>query len=122
MNDFLQSETVLTAIAAVLGALWTLFKSSDWFERLRQRRFFMAVQAMEAAVEDTYRAYVRSIKKGRADGKLTPREKARARRRAKQQALRLGKTRGIDVARELGEEYLDLWVSRLVNRQKQQAR
>ncbi len=105
-------------LGAALGGLWAFFKTSDWFARLRRRRYYKAIEALEAAVEATYREYVRGIKQGRADGKLTADEQRRARRMALDKAIGIARRDGIDLVRTLGAEYLDLWVDRLVNRRK----
>ncbi|MBI4556742.1 MAG: hypothetical protein HY706_04100 [Candidatus Hydrogenedentes bacterium] len=118
IENVLTSESNLAVIAAALGALWTLFKSSEWYSRVRTRRFRRAVLAVEAAVELTYQSYVRAIKQSRQDGRLTDEERREARRIARETALRFGQTHGIDIARELGREYLDLWIAKLVKRLK----
>ncbi len=113
-----QSETVLMIGGALFGALWTWFKGSDWFERLRRRRLQNALRALEAAVEETYRDYVRALKESREDGSLTLEEQARARAQARERALTIARVQGIDLARELGAEYFDLWISRIVKKLK----
>ncbi len=116
--DTLTSEPILAFIGAVLGAVWTFFKTSDWFEHLRTRRSAKAIRALEAAVDQTYRVYVREIKKGREDGKLTDAERRHARRMARRAAIEFGKQEGVDVLRTLGHDYLDLWISKIVKRLK----
>ena len=118
VGDVLSSDPGLTLLGTALGGLWTLFKSSEWFGRLRRRRFGKALRALEAGVELTYRTYVREIKKARADGRLTEEEKRRARRLARETAVEFGRAHGVNVLRELGEDYLDLWVAKLVRRWK----
>ena len=44
-----------------------------------------------------------------------------ARRRARDASIEFGRTQGIDVLRELGGEYIDLWIAKLVKRLKQGA-
>ncbi len=107
-------------VGAVLGAVWTFFKTSDWFERLRTRRIAKAIRALEAAVDQTYRVYVRQIKEGREDGKLTDAERRHAHRMARRAAIEFGKQEGVDVLRTLGHDYLDLWISKIVKRLKRQ--
>ncbi len=116
--DIVHSESGLTLVGAALGALWTFFKSRDWYQGVRQQRYCRAVQALEAGVEQTYRTYVRAIKDSREDGKLTEAEMRDARSLARQTALEYGRTEGIDVLAELGDAYLDLWTAKLVKRMK----
>jgi len=118
LMDVLTTEPGLTALGALLGTVWTFFKTSDWYVRLRRRRFDRALLALEAGVQQTYESYVHAIREGREDGSLTREERRQAREIARQTAIEFGKTRGIDVLRELGEEYVDLWIARLVRRSK----
>lgn len=112
--NVLGSEAGLTLIAAVLGSIWTAFQSSAWRQQARGRRYARALAALEAGVERTYRTYVRAIKESRGDGKLTASEMEEARRRARESALEFGRTEGIDVVRELGPQFVDLLISKLV--------
>ena len=114
----LTSEPVLGVLCSVLAALWGFFKSSAWWDRLRRRRFGKALRAIEAGVEQTYRTYVRAIKEARADGKLTDEERETARSLAREAAIAYGRAEGIDVLRELGEDYVDLWVAKVLARLK----
>lgn len=108
----------LTLITAILGSVWTAFRSSEFYSRARNERYGAALEALEAGVELTYRTYVRSIKESREDGKLTQEEMRLARRRAREAAIEFGRTRGIDVLRELGAEYVDLIIAKQVKKLK----
>ncbi len=108
-------------VGTVVGTVWTFFRSSDWFARRRGRRFSRSVRALEVGVERSYRSYVRAIKKARADGKLTEKEIEHARRMARETAIRYGRSMGVDVLSELGDEYLDLWISKTVRQSRQKA-
>ena len=118
LATILASDAALTAAAGILGTIWTAFKSRDAFRRAERRRYGKAIQALEAGVEHTYRTYVRAVKEGRADGKLTEAERAEARRRARRAAIQFGRTDGVNVLAEVGEEYVNLWIDRLVRRAK----
>jgi hypothetical protein len=113
-SSVLNSEAGLTVVSTLLGAIWTVFRSSEWYRRAQERRYAKALQALEAGVEQTYRTYVQAIKESRADGKLTEEEASRARQRARETAIAFGRSQGIDVLRELGGEYIDLWIAKLV--------
>jgi len=110
----LTSDTGLTLLGTVLGGAWTWFKSSEWLARRRNEGLERALLTLESAVEQTYRCYVRAIKEGRADGKLTSAERVKARTMARERALAIARTEGIDLLRLLGEEHLDLWISKVV--------
>ena len=118
ISEVLGSEPGITLLGTVLGGLWTLFKSSELFERIRRRRFRRALNALEGAVEETYQSYVKSIKASREDGRLTEAEKRQARRLAQERAKSIARKQGINLLRELGEDYLDLWTTKLVQRLK----
>lgn len=114
----LSSEAGLALVGGVLGTVWTFFRSTKLYRRLRRRRFHKAVEALEAGVDLTYRTYVRAIKEAREDGKLTDAEIAEARRRAREAAVEYGRTQGVDVLRALGANYIDLWIGKIVKRLK----
>lgn len=118
ITDVLHTDQGLTFIGAVLTGLWTLFKTTEWVAQARNRRYYRAVEALEAAVEETYRTYVQAIKAASADGKLSADERRHARELARERAIEFGRTVGVDVLRELGAHYIDLWISRLINRAK----
>jgi len=119
-EQILTSDAFLGLVATGLGSLWALVKGSDWYNRRRNRRFRRAVLALEAGVDETYRTYVSAVKDAREDGKLTKHEQRRARELARQTAIDYGRTEGVDVLRELGESYIDMWINKLVRRMKRQ--
>ncbi len=108
----------VTAVGMVAGGLWACFKSSEQYQRLQQRRYRKALLALESGVERTYQAYVKAIKAGRADGRLTEDEKARARSMARARAIALAKSEGIDLMRTIGADYVDVWIARLIGKRK----
>jgi len=118
LNDAIHSDQGLMLLGTVLGGLWSLFKSTELYARIRRRRCERALLALEAGVMNTYETYVREIKTSREDGKLTAEERREARRRAKNYAIDLARTEGLDIARELGHTYLDAWIERLVRKLK----
>lgn len=114
----LVSETSVTLLGALFGTAWTFFKSQDWYQRAKQRRYAQAITALEAGVDQTYQTYVRAIKEASEDGKLTPAERRRAREMARDAAISFGRTQGVDVLAEVGQDYVDLWINRLVKKLK----
>jgi hypothetical protein len=118
LHSLLGSEPGLTLIGALFGAAWTFFRSTDWYRRHSALRHAEALECLEAAVEATYREYVEALKAASADGRLTPDERAQARGLARQRALAIATSRGVDLLREIGEDALDLWIARLVRKLK----
>jgi hypothetical protein len=119
--NVLSSEMGLTVLGTLLGGVWTAFRSSEWYRRVSERRYNKALQALEAGIELTYRTYVRAIKQSREDGKLTDEERQQARRQARQAAIEFGRSQGVDVAREVGAEYMDALIAKLVGKLKRGA-
>ena len=120
-EDFLTSDPALAAVGTVFGTIWTFFRSQDWRVRAEHRRFARALRTVEAGVQLTYRTYVRELKLARDDGKLTDVERAHARELARRAAMDYGRTTGVDVVREVGEEFVDFWINKLVERAKGRA-
>lgn len=116
--EILQSEATLTAGVSILGAFWTLFKSSDWLQARKRRRLREALKALEAAVEATYREYVRALKEKNPKGSLTAEEQDAARQYARERAIVIARSRGIDLVKELGADFIDLWTGRIVRKLK----
>lgn len=119
LSSMLGSETGLTLVTSVLGGLWATFKASDWRRQAQGSRYEKALQALEAGVEVTYRTYVQAIKEAREDGRLTEEEARQARQRARNAAIDYGRRQGVDVVSEVGAEYIDLWIAKLVKKLKQ---
>jgi len=118
LETLLNSDSGLTLVAGLVGMVWTVFKGSDWFKRRSNDRWETAVESLEAAVEATYRDYVKAIKDAREDGSLTPQETQQARAMARTRAKAIGERQGIDVLRVLGEDTADLWISKAVRKLK----
>ena len=113
-DTILASDTGLTMVSAALGSIWTAFKTSEWRRRAQETRYAKAVQALEVGVDATYRSYVQSLKEAREDGKLTASEAALARQRAIRTAVAYGREQGIDVLTEVGANYAELLIAKLV--------
>jgi hypothetical protein len=118
IGHVLGSETGLTLVATLFGAAWAAVRSSAWYQAWKGKRYAKALEALEAGVELTYRTYVRSIKDARSDGKLTDEEMSQARNQAREAAVAFGRAQGLDVISELGSEYIDLLIAKVVKKQK----
>ena len=113
-----QIEPAAVLVGTLLGGFWSFIKGQEWFAKVRSRRYYKAVQALEAGVNQTYQEYVRALKQGREDGKLTSGERRRARNLAREAAVSFGRTEGVDVLKELGDQYLDTWIAKIVRKMK----
>ena len=108
----------LVLLGSLLGGIWTAFKADERRRKVKDERLEKALRALEAGVDQTYETYVREIKAGAVDGKLTKDERRRARDLARGAAIEFGRTRGVDVLQELGEGYINVWIAKLVKRLK----
>jgi hypothetical protein len=125
MKELLQDfalDWVVALVGTVVAGAWTFFKSRDLYQEMKEQKYSAAMDALEAGVEKTYRVYVEALKRAKADGKLTPEEKAAARQKAIAYAQEFGRTRGIDVIDELGREYIAVLIGKIVRALKGDAR
>ncbi len=113
MNE-LYVELLITLVAIILAVL----KGSDWYKTMKQGQHKTAFQAIETAVAGTYETFVRETKKSRMDGVLTNEERAQARDIAKEKAVDLCMDKGLDLARVVGADYIDLLIEKAVTKRK----
>ncbi len=118
LQEIMQSEAVLSIAASVIGLVWAGVKGSGLLAQRRRRRFDRALLALEAGVEKSWQTYVRELKRGREDGKLSQDEARHARQLAVETALQVGRQEGIDVLAELGRDYVDAFIARLLRNRK----
>lgn len=118
MSALLESDVGLTIVSAAVGSVWTAFKGMDWIAQRRHDRHNTALMAVEAGVEHSFQTYVKAIKSARSDRKLTAEERKHARALAQETALRVGRAQGVNVAQELGREFLPVWITRMVGELK----
>lgn len=118
-TSFLTSNEGLALIVTIFGSLWTLFQGSQFWKQYVQGKFDKAILAVEAGVEQTYRAYVQGLKTAPgATGTLTAAQANQARDLAKAAAVEYGKKNGVDIVSTLGQEFVDLYLTRAVNKAK----
>ena len=117
MEELLETfalDWVVALVGTIVALAWTFFKSRDLYQEMKGQKYFAAIEALQAGVEKTYRVYVQALKEAKADGKLSPEEKAAARQKAVAYAQEFGRTRGIDVIEQLGREYIPVLISKIV--------
>lgn len=115
----LESEAALTLIAALVGAIWSAVKGSEWFRAHQTARRTEALRAVEAAVQQTYEQYVRVVKDKSPSGKLNSAQRSEARKLAVRTAAQIGADHGLDVIKIIGSERLaEAAVQHAVNRAK----
>lgn len=118
VTDWLISDPAGGLLAGAAALAFAVLKTAPWFQQLRRGKLSRAIRFIEAAVRQVYEEYVRELKAARADGKLTPEERRRARDLARQRAIDLARSEGVDLVAELGTAQIALWIDRLVRRIK----
>ncbi len=101
----------MTAIAAVFG----FFKRRAAVKKYNLER---AMQCLESGVQTVYDEYVRVLKNGADDGKLTDIERRQARDLAVQKAKEYAASDGIDLAKIYAADYLPVLVENLIKKSK----
>ena len=87
-------------------------------EGKKKKKYRQALRVLEAGVAQTFQTYTEAIKAGREDSKLTEEEKKHARRLARDKARAIAQREGLDLVKILGEDYLDVWIRKLVRKLK----
>lgn len=118
MMEFLNSEAILNIIAAAVALGFGLIKRMEWMQRAKNERYLTAMQAIAAGVDQSYTEYVKEIKEGQADGKLTSDEIVKARRKALNFARNFARKEGVDLVTELGASFLESILTRAVQQAK----
>lgn len=109
------TDALLPAVVAIVSAVWGFFRVTV---ALRLARYEKAIACLEAGVQTVYDEYVRSIKEASKDGKLTDEERRYARNLAIATAQEYAQRYGVDVAKELGKEFLAVTVEKILARFK----
>lgn len=112
----LLQTVILAGIAFLIGkALHFLFKKTDLLNEEKEAILeSKVIDAIQIGISETMDTYVKAIKEGRADGKLTKEEAAEARRRALKIAVEILKEKGVDLFKFLKEPILEYLVNYLV--------
>ena len=112
--DLIDNEVLAKLVIGAVAMAWTALKGSDWYRQFCKARFDQAFLAVEAGVQLTYETYVRECKRLNEDGKLTDNERTEARRLAIEAAKMFGKSHGVDVARQITDEYIGLALDKAI--------
>ncbi len=115
-------ENLIALVAALVGFVWTTVKGLDVFQEHRRRRYWKAVEFLEAGIQHTYETYVREIKLAREDGKLANEERELARERAIAFGKEYAAAVGMDLVKTLGKEYLPVLIEKIISRFKVRAK
>jgi hypothetical protein len=110
-------ELIVGAVVAILTAFGLWDKLSAKAKDLVGEKNMKIWEIVKGAVTETYTDYVREIKKGKADGKLTADEAKEARKRATEKAIAAAKENGITIASHL----LPTLIEKAVNYMKKDA-
>ena len=113
------NELYLELIATIVAIVYSFVKASDWYkEHVVGSKREKAIDAIIAGVNKTYEEYTKEIKAANNDGKLTKEERAEARRLAKEAAIEFGKKNGVDIVRNIGEDFIDSYLENAVREMK----
>ena len=110
MSDEMLNLALTVAITAVLA-----FKGTTYYKNLKYKMLF---GFLELAVTYVYKNYVKPTKAANGDGKLTEPQKKIANQMAVEQAQKYAEAKGIDLQKQLGTEFVDLYVEQLVAKAK----
>ena len=110
-------EMIVGAVVAILSAFGLWNKLGDRATKLLGEKNVKIWEIVKGAVTETYTEYVREIKKGKADGKLTADEAKEARKKAKDKAIASAKANGVEIASHL----LPTLIEKAVNFMKKDA-
>lgn len=115
----LASQEAVTVILTIITAIAGYLVRRSWVIKWRLQR---AIQCLAAGVRETYEEYVRGVKHGNADGKLTADERDHAMKMALEKAKSFALSQGFDLAKTYAKEYLPVIVERLIGIQKASGR
>lgn len=98
-------------IGAILALIWGIIVTKTKMKEGKKKKI---VEAFEAAVQDTYTEFVRELKAGKEDGKLTKDEVKKAQGMAWDKAKGILQSQGIELGKEVAAEYGPVLVTKLV--------
>lgn len=116
--QLLDSNAALNLAALAVGGAFTLVQGSKWYQTKIGAKKRRAVEFVELAVNETFETYVRARKAASVDGKLTSQERETARRMARDAAIGIAKSEGVDLVADIGEAVLQNVIQRTVTRAK----
>jgi len=98
-------------IGGLIALIWGFIVA--WL-KLKEGKKKKITMAFEAAVQDTYQEYIKPLKAGKDDGKLTKDEVKEAQGKAWDKAKDILKTQGVDLGKEMLVEYGPVIVTKIV--------
>ena len=116
--NILGNPNVQGILIGLIALGWGAIKGSAVYKKWVTEQKAKAVQAIEAAVAQTYLTFVKPAKAASSNGSLTAGEAAEARDLAARAAVELGQKSGVDVKATLGDEYLLMYIQQAVARAK----
>lgn len=106
-------ELLVSVITFVVGWIWRRYVS-------KKQRQTIAMQALEAAVHDTWIESVRLLKRKAEDGKISGAERESLRINTTYNARSIAKAQGVDLLKELGEYNVPVIIHNIINERKRQ--
>ena len=104
----LDNDIILQGVALIVAAGWMWLRKQAInkanVNEAKRTKYDLALDCIAAGVEETWETYVRGIKAGAEDGKLTTEERAEARSHALQAAVAYARAAGLDLLEALGSD------------------
>lgn len=123
--DSIGTEAFFNLAAAITGVIvlgWKIMLQIQAVKNATEKgNLQIALDCVEAGVEETYEEYVRALKDSAADGKLTDDERATARSTAIAKAVAYAETKGLDLVKTYGSALLRVFLERIIRSNKAEA-
>jgi len=113
LETLLGNEAIFGAIVSGVLLLWGILKAKL---HLKDTKWAKVLETVEQAVAEVYHEYIRDLKTGRADGKLTKEEIDEAHKKAWERAKTIGKEKGLDVAKEVSQAYFPVLIKKVLGK------
>lgn len=117
--EFLSSDAFYPMIVSLFGLIYGGLKVKYFaFDKPGEEKKKKLVDIGEIAMKEVFDEYVRDLKRSREDGKLTKVEIAEANKRGVAKLKEKAKEKGIEIGKIVAEEYLPVFVDKLVRKLK----
>lgn len=117
--ELLSSDTFYPMIVALFILIYGGLKAKYFaFDKPKDAKKKQLVEIGEIAMKEVFDEYVRELKKGNADGKLTKEEIATANKMGVDKLKEKAKEKGLEIGKIIAEEYLPVFIDKIVTKLK----